>query len=528
MLTDLVLFNGSIYTMDPARPRVSALAAHDGTIVYLGDDATAREMALPYAEIVDLKGACALPGLADAHLHLSSFAEALSRVDVETPTLEEALRRVRERAMQIPSGQWVLGRGWNHNVWGGQFPTAAQLDRVVPDHPVFLGAKSGHAAWVNSRALAQAGITAETPDPPGGQIVRHADGRPTGLLLESAMGLVWRVVPEISLDEMVSAMCYAIELANRAGLTSVHDMDGPLALRAEQVLCERGELSLRILKSIPLEHLGEALALGIRTGLGNEWLRLGQVKMFADGALGPRTAWMLQGYETAPHDTGIPTTEIEVLRQAVHRANAAGLGCAIHAIGDRACREVLNIYEEARERYPQCRNRIEHLQILHPSDWARVGQLGVIGSMQPIHATSDMEISDRHLGNRAAGAYVFRALRAHGAVLAFGSDCPVEAIDPLLGIHAAVTRRRRDGSPGPDGWHPEQRLTVTEAVHGFTWGAAYAAGWEKRLGTLELNKLADITILDQDIWSIDPMAITQTRVLGTVVGGRFVWRDAAL
>ncbi|MBM3189069.1 MAG: amidohydrolase family protein, partial [Chloroflexi bacterium] len=289
MLADLVLLNGRIYTQCASRPWASALAAFEGTIVHVGDDASARELASSRALTVDLKGRCALPGLADAHLHLGSFAESLTRVDAETPTLELALARVAERAADTPPGQWVLGRGWNHNVWGGAFPTAAHLDGVAPDRPVLLGAKSGHAAWMNSRAMALAGITAETVDPPGGEIVRDAEGRPTGILLEGAMGLVWPLVPETSLDEMAAAMPRAIAAAHRAGLTSVHDMDGVLAFRAEQALRERGELTLRILKSIPLERLDEAIALGVRTGLGDDWLRLGQVKMFADGALGPRT-----------------------------------------------------------------------------------------------------------------------------------------------------------------------------------------------------------------------------------------------
>jgi predicted amidohydrolase YtcJ len=529
MGADLVLYNGTFYTLSAGQPRVSALAVRDGRIIYAGDDATARGMLAAGGEAVDLRGYCAIPGLADAHLHFSSFALSLMAVDAETPTLEEALARVAEYAARTPAGEWVVGRGWNHNVWGGEFPTAAQLDSVAPGHPVCLSAKSGHATWVNSVALRMAGITAGTADPPGGEIVHDAAGQPTGLLLEEAMNLVYRIIPARTAADIAEAMAdQAIPMAHRAGLTMVHDMDSPVAFSAQQMLQEQGRLSLRVLKSVPYVVLDEALAVGLRTGFGNDMLRIGQVKMFSDGALGPRTAWMLEGFETAPDNTGIATTDIAALREAAEKANAAGLGCAIHAIGDRACREILDIYESLRSRYPGMRNRIEHLQILHPDDFARVGRLGVIGSMQPIHATSDMHISDRHLGARAAGAYVFRTLLDLGAVLAFGSDCPVEVIDPLVGLHAAVTRRRADGTPSPEGWYPEQRLTVEQAVRGFTLGAAYAAGMEDRLGSLEVGKLADVTILGRDIFAIDPAEILHAGVMGTVVGGRFAWRDAGL
>ena len=528
MHADLVLYSGIIHTQDPARPLATALAAHEGQLVYVGEDAMARDLLAVGGEVIDLHGCCAIPGLVDAHVHLQSYARSLHIVDAETLSPQEALGRIAGRAQSTPVGEWVLGRGFNHNLWEGRFPTASQLDQVAPLHPVYVAAKSGHAAWVNSRALELAGIGVHTPDPAGGQIVRDAEGAPTGVMLEAAMELVRQHVPDSSLNSLVSEMREALANASRAGLTGLHDMDGPLSFRAQQVLHERGELELRILKSIPMAQLDAVIAVGLCTGYGDGMLRLGQVKMFADGALGQRTASMLDPYETTAHDTGIVATSPDVLRSAVEAANAAGLGCAIHAIGDRACREVLDVYESVRPVFPQCRNRIEHTQILHPDDVARVAHLGVIASMQPIHATSDMRISDEHLGDRAGRAYVFRSLLDSGAVVAMGSDCPVEAIDPLRGIHAAVTRRRADGSPGPTGWHAEQRLTVAEAVRGFTWGAAYAAGMEHTLGSLRAGYLADVTILDRDIYAIDPMEILNTKVVGTVVGGRFVWRDASL
>jgi predicted amidohydrolase YtcJ len=388
-----------------------------------------------------------------------------------------------------------------------------------------LKAKSGHALWVNSRAIELAGIAASTPDPAGGQIARDARGQPTGILLEDAMDLIARVQPVLTVEQLAEMMRAAFPLAHRAGLTGVHCFDGSEALAAYQMLRQRGELGLRVVKSIPRDKLSHALELGLHSGFGDDWLKIGPIKMFADGALGPRTASMLEPFESSD-SVGIVTLIETEMAEDVRRANAAGLSCAIHAIGDRACRTVLDVYEKVGVR--SLRNRIEHVQLLHPQDYDRLGKLSVVASMQPIHATSDMLMADRFWGKRCAGAYAWRAQLDAGVVLAFGSDCPVEKVDPLLGIHAAVTRRRADGSPGPDGWYPEQRLTVEEAVRAFTWGAAYAAGMEDRLGSIAAGKLADFTVLDCDIFEIEPMEITNACVDATIIGGRFMWRSEGL
>jgi predicted amidohydrolase YtcJ len=529
MHSDLVLFNGHFHTLDAQMPYATAVAIRDEQIVYVGDDATAREMLRPGGEVVDLKGRCVTPGLTDAHLHFSWFALGLQSVDVETPTLDEALARVGERAKIATPGAWITGWGWNHNLWG-DLPTAADLDHVAPNHPVALEAKSGHAVWVNSRALELAGVTASTPDPLSGQIVRDAHGQPTGILLEDAIDLITQVKPEPTPEELAELMRAAFPVAHRAGLTGIHDFDGPAAFAAFQLLrCtqrqQRGQLGLRVVKSIPREKLSQAIDLGLRSGFGDEWLRIGSVKLFADGALGPQTASMLEPFEGSDN-RGIATLTGTEMADNVRRANAAGLSCAIHAIGDRACRTVLDVYEEVGSR--ELRNRIEHVQLLHPQDYARLGKLGVIASMQPTHATSDMLMADKYWGKRSAGAYAWRTQLNAGAVLAFGSDCPVEKIDPLMGIHAAVTRRRADGGPGPEGWYPEQRLTVEEAVRAFTWGAAYAAGQEDRLGSITPGKLADFTVFDRDIFGIEPMEILNTHVDATIIGGQFVWRAEQL
>lgn len=527
MQSDLVLLNGRVHTLDARAPHATAVAVRDSRVLYVGDDAAARQTLRAGGETIDLRGRCVIPGLTDAHLHFSMYAIALRSVEAETETLADALSRVAEQAQTTPPGDWITGNGWNQNVWGGNFPTAADLDRVAPEHPVMLHAKSGHAMWVNSRTLELAGITASTPDPAGGQIARDAHGQPTGILLENAMDLVTAIQPALTPEQVAEAMLEAIPIAHRAGLTGVHDFDGPAAFAAFQMLKQRGRLGLRIVKSIPHDRLSQAIDLGLRSGLGDDWLRIGQVKLFADGALGPQTAWMLEPFEGSD-DLGIPTLDETEMADSVRRANAAGLACAIHAIGDRACRTVLDVYEEVGSREGALRNRIEHVQLLHSQDYARLGKLGVVASMQPIHATSDMLIADKYWGQRSAGAYAWRTQLDAGAALAFGSDCPVEKIDPLMGIHAAVTRRRANGSPGPEGWRAEQRLTVEEAVRAFTWGAAYAAGREDRLGSIAPGKLADFTVLDRDIFDIEPMEILNAHVDATIIGGQFAWRAGSL
>ncbi len=525
---NLVLFNGAFHTLNDSQPQVSAVAVRDGKFIYLGDEFGAKSaFGTESFEAVDLKGATVIPGLTDAHLHFEYYSMMLQNINAELPSAEDVVAEVKKKADSLPEGKWITGFGWNHNEWGGEFPTASMLDKVAPRHPVSLQAKSGHAIWVNSLAMRTVGITDSTPDPRGGQIVRDAAGKATGVILEEAMWMVDRNIPAPTTDELAAAIEIGMLTANKHGLTGIHDLDQPSVFKAFQKLQKEGKLTLRVNKGIPLDYLEAVIAAGIQTGFGDDMLHLGPVKMFADGALGPKTAWMLAGYDSAPDDTGIATTDTEVLCESVLKANANGLAVAIHAIGDRANREILDIYTEVKKQLPNTglRNRIEHVQLLAPEDLGRLADLGVIASMQPVHATSDMHIADKHWGSRVAGAYALKTQIEKGAVLALGSDCPVETLDPLVGIHAAVTRRRADGTPGPEGWRPEQRLTVEEAVKGYTQGPAYAAGMEDRLGTIKEGYLADMTILDKDIFTIDPMDILKTEVLGTVVDGKFVWRS---
>ncbi len=534
MQVGMVLYNGRIYTMDKASPRAQAVAIAGNRIAAVGDDDQIKNLLAPGGEAIDLGGRTVLPGLTDCHIHFVGYALRLTRIDLSgIASRAEALQLVAERARTARPGEWLLGGGWDRNLWEDtSFPTKEDLDSVAPDNPVALSSKDGHSLWANSLALARAGITAETPDPPGGEIERQpGTGEPTGILKEKASRLVTEVIEKPSLDAIQAALKVAMAHAQRAGLTGIHDCEDELAFAAFQGLLNGGELGLRVLMHIPVKNLDHAIGLGLRTGFGSEQLRVGGVKMFADGALGSRTAAMLAPYQDEPFNLGIVVTPKEEMRELVSKASRAGLSVAIHAIGDRANRDVLDILEESLQSGEGrgLRHRIEHVQLLHPTDIPRLAQLGVVASMQPIHATSDMEMVERHWGEeRARGAYAWRSLLDAGTVLAFGSDCPVETLDPLAGIHAAVTRRRGDGTPGPEGWHPGERITVQDAVRAYTVGAAYASGEEQDKGSITPGKLADLVVLSQDIFAIPAVAILGTKVEATVLGGRFVYVSEAM
>ncbi len=535
MQADLVLYNGDIHTMDQQVPRARALAVAGNRVLATGDDAAMRGLLGPGGRAQDLAGRTVLPGLIDSHLHFLSYGLSLRQIDLAgVPSLVSALARVAERAAVTAPGIWLQGRGWDNTLWQDQsYPAAAHLDRVAPDHPVFLKRKCGHIAWANTRALALAGIGATTPDPEGGEIERDpTTGQPTGILKERAADLILSRIGEPSPAEAESALRAAMTGALRAGLTSVHSMEGPDALRACQRLATAGELRVRVLMQVPEPNLEAAVALGLRSGFGDNWLRIGGVKLFADGSLGGRTALMLQPYDDS-EQCGIAVTGADELRALVSRAARAGLACFVHAIGDGANRSVLDAIEATRqieieaglvppsgEGRGRLRHRIEHVQVLHPADIPRLARLDVVASMQPIHCTQDMLMAEPRWGSRCAGAYAWRSLLDAGAALAFGSDAPVEDLNVMKGIQAAVTRRRPDGYPGPTGWYGEQRLTVAEAVRAYTTGGAYAGGEEAVKGRLAPGLLADLVVLDEDIFAIDPLAIGRVAVAATMVDGK--------
>jgi predicted amidohydrolase YtcJ len=531
MKADLLLSNGRIYTLEPEHPHAQAVAVVGNRILAVGDDAELRPLLRPGGRFVDLGGRAAIPGLIDAHVHFGSYSLGIlqGKVDLDNvPSKEEAVARAAEAAGRVPRGHWIQGRGWNRNIWPDPaFPTAADLDAEIPYHPAALQDKSHHAMWVNSRAMELVGISASSGDPAGGEIVRDQMGQPTGMLLETACDLVHNTIPDPDLNTYVDALRLGTAKAQPLGLTGIHDPGHPLVLAAFEVLRSRGEMGLRALVHIPADGLEAAAKLGLHSGMGNEYVRIGGVKIFADGALGPQTAHMLEPYQGTTANTGIPTHSADELQGLVRTAHDAGLSVAVHAIGDAANRAVLDAIaaspRQAYEHPPALPDRIEHVQVLHLDDLPRLAALGVVASGQPIHATSDMEMAERYWGPRCDLAYAWRSLLDAGARLAFGSDCPIETLDPLAGIHAAVTRRRASGSPGPEGWIPGQRLAVPEAVRAYTLDAAHASGETHVKGSLAPGKLADLVVLSHDIFKIDPMGILDASVEMTVFDGEVVF-----
>jgi hypothetical protein len=521
-----VLLEGRIFpSADQASP-VEALAIRSGRVDALGTAAAVEAAADRKTERVRLGGRTVLPGLIDAHVHLHQYALGLDQVDCATPTLEECLGRLKRRAGTAPPGSWVRGHGWDQNLWG-RYGTLQELDGAVPLNPAFITAKSLHSGWINSRALALAGISGSTPDPPGGRIERDAQGTPTGILFENALRLVSQVIGEQTPQALADHLQRAQSALWAFGLTGVHDFDGPQCLRALQILRQSGRLGLRVLKNLPVTELEHALALGLRSGFGDDWIRLGNIKLFADGALGPRTAAMFDAYRGEPDNTGMLLIDGEELAEIGIRAAEGGWALSVHAIGDRANHEVLDALSTVRAHErgrgaPLLRHRIEHLQVMHPDDLTRPAELGVVASMQPIHALSDMAMAERFWGERTRHAYAWRAQLEAGARLAFGSDAPVESPNPFWGLHAAVGRRRLDGSPGPDGWHPQQKLQLREALSAYTLGPAYAAGWEGVQGQLRPGGWADLIVLDRDPFECEVEELAALKPVGTMVGGE--WR----
>jgi len=519
----VVLFEGgTIHTGDPRHPRASALAARGEWIAAVGGGPDLRA-AFPGARRVDLGGLAVFPAFTDSHIHLAAVGLALRRVDLgPCRSLRDAVAAVAAAARTASPGAWLRGRGWDKNLWPeGRFPQRGDLDPVTGDHPAVFQSKDGHAAWVNSRALRQAGITRETPDPEGGRIVRDpATGEPTGLLTERALRPVLALADRPTPEALEQAILDATEVAHRAGLAGVHVVEDGEVLAALQRLRARGALGVRVCMTIPEESLDAAIAVGLRTGFGDAWLRIGGVKIFSDGALGPQTASILEPYEGQPENYGVAVRTQEQLRVLVGRAASHGVAAVVHAIGDRANRWVLDAIEDARADTARhgLRHRIEHAQVLHPDDLPRLAALGVVASMQPIHCTQDRDIANRYWGARSRYAYAFRSLLRHGTHLTFGSDAPVETLDALAGIYAAVTRKRQ-AEPDAPAWYPEEALTVAETIGAYTQGPAYATGEETTKGVLASGYVADFVGLSEDLLAVPPDRIPAARVMLTVVGG---------
>lgn len=529
---DLVLLNGKIWTVNPAQPQAEAVAVRAGRIAAVGSTAEIRKWAGPATQAIDLGGKLVVPGFNDAHVHFYSGGRNLASVQLRNARSQAEFRdRIRDFAAKQPEGRWILGGDWDHENWNpAGLPTRRLIDAATSKNPVFVSRLDGHMALANSRALELAGINRNTPDPPGGSIVRDASGEPTGVLKDAAMDAVGRVIPPPSEDELAEAIRAAMRYAAENGVTSVQDMSAsPEILRVYQKLLERGELTVRIYGAQPLASWQRLAAVGVRAGFGSDKLKIGGMKAFADGSLGSTTALFFEPYADAPETPGLAADDMipeGKMRDRILAADQAGLQVMVHAIGDRANHVVLNLFETAAARNGarDRRFRIEHAQHLRKEDIARFGRLGVVASMQPYHAIDDGRWAEKRIGpERAKGSYAFRSLLASGAVLAFGSDWHVAPMQPLMGIYAAVTRATLDDRR-PGGWIPEEKIGVAEAVRAFTMGGAYASFDEKIKGSIETGKLADMAVISEDILTIEPARIDRTRVDMTVFDGKVIFR----
>jgi len=528
---DLVLVNGKVWTVDDKRPEVEAVAVLGNRIAAVGSTEEIRKWIGANTKVIDLQGKRVVPGFNDSHVHFLDGGLGLASVqlrDARTP--EEFHNRIRDFAAKSPKGRWILNGCWDHETWTPpNLPTRRLIDAVTPDNPVFINRLDGHMCLANSLALKLAGVTRETPDPPGGTIVRDANGEPTGVLKDAAMSYVHKVIPNPSEEVIAEAVRAALAYAAENGVTSVQDMSAsPNVFAVYQKLLANGELTARIYGRQPLSEWERLERAGVRAGFGNDKLKIGGLKGFADGSLGSTTALFFEPYLDDPKTSGLPSDEMfpeSKMLDNILNADKAGLQIAVHAIGDKANKTILDMFAEVEKRNGarDRRLRIEHAQHLRMEEIKRFGAQRVIASMQPYHAIDDGRWAENRIGpNRAKGTYAFRSLLDAGAALAFGSDWFVAPMEPMMGIYAAVTRRTLDGKR-PNGWVPEQKISVAEAVRAYTMGSAYASGDEKIKGSIEPGKLADLAVLSVDIFKIDPVEIEKAKVVMTVFDGRVVY-----
>ncbi|MGD8302137.1 MAG: amidohydrolase, partial [Desulfobacterales bacterium] len=524
---DLILLNGTIRTLDRQNPQAEAIAVKAGRIIAVGENDAIAALAGEKTERVDLKKRLTLPGLMDSHFHFYDWAIGRKQLNLaQINSLDELLERVARTAAGLAPQKWILGQGWNESDWPQHtMPRRDHLDAMAPDHPVALWRCDLHLVAVNSRALELAGIDATTPDPTDGVIEKDTSGQPTGILRELAPNLIKAVIPAPAADEVVAAMQDGIMHLHTLGLTGLHDvrlmggLEGAPALKAWQLLNEKDKLDLRCWVSLAGERLEEAIALGLRTGLGDECLHIGHLKYFADGGMGARTAWMLEPYLDAEY--GMPLGSMAELAEKIAAAESAGLAVMVHAIGDRANREIVNVLEElvesrnrttARSFMPSAlSHRIEHAQMIRSEDIQRLAKLKVAVCVQPHNMILDINMIDESVGPLGRHTYAYKEMIDAGIPVLLSSDAPVCDPSPLVGIHAAVTRQRRDGTP-EGGWYPEQRISVEDAVRGYTTVPATFYGQSHKMGTLTPGKRADMIVLDRDIFEVDPMEIVDARV----------------
>ncbi len=528
-VADVVFTNGKIWTVNQETPTAEAVAVSGGRIIAVGSSGEVKKHIGSGTQVIDLQGKRMLPGLIDNHTHFMSGGFQLQSVDLRTSKNEgEFARLIKERADRYPS-RWITGGDWDHDNWpGSNLPTKELIDKHTLTTPVFVNRYDGHMALANSYVLKLAGITGQTPDPPGGTIVKDPrTGEPTGVLKDEAMGLVYRHIPDASEQEMIEAARLALAEARRFGLTSIQDISSGADLRVYQILKAKGELTARFYSRLPLYQWQNLANTGVKVPFGDEWIRIGSLKSFMDGSLGSSTALFFEPFTSDPGTRGLAMDIVSDGRfeEWAIGADKAGLQLSIHAIGDSANSLLLDVFAKAIKENPvwDRRFRIEHAQHIHPKDFKRFAQLGVIASVQPYHAIDDGRWAEKRIGyERCKTTYAFRTFLDSGVKMCFGSDWTVAPLNPLLGIYAAVTRRTIDGAT-PQGWFPEQKISVKDAIEAYTINNAYAAFEENEKGSITVGKLADFVVLEEDILSIDPVKIEKVEVAMTILGGKVVY-----
>jgi predicted amidohydrolase YtcJ len=528
---DLIVTRAKVWTVDKSHPTAQAVAVLGNRIVAVGSNAEIGVWRGPATRVIDAGGKLLLPGFNDSHLHFVDGGAQLGNVELNDATsVEEFVRRMRDRAGKTPKGEWILGGNWDETKWTPiQLPLKEWIDPFTANIPVFVSRYDGHSSLANSAALKLVGISAQTPDPPGGVIVRDSHRNPTGVLRDAAMDLVSKVIPLPSHEQELQAVKRALALAASVGVTSVQHMNPEYAdIAAYAELLEKGELTARIYAAPLITKVEDQAKIGVRHGFGSAFLRVGALKAYADGSLGSRTAYFFDPFLDQPDNHGLLSDEMQplsLMRDRMMKADGAGLQLCTHAIGDRAISTVLDLYTEVVRAHGEAdrRFRIEHAQHMASGDFDRFAQLHVVASMQPYHAIDDGRWAEGRIGReRASRSYAWRTFLDHGVRLAFGTDWPVAPLNPLQGIHAAVTRATLDGK-NADGWFPEQKITVAEAVEAYTLGSAYAEFQDQEKGSITPGKLADMVLLSDDIFTIPTEKIREVKVLTTIVDGRIVW-----
>ncbi len=526
---DNIFYNGKIFTSRSENDFVTAMAIKDGKIIAVG---TRKELFRRYipsdSDGVDLGGRLVVPGFHDAHVHMWNGAKLSRQLDLRGITsLDSVLRKVKAAVARAKPGEWIIGRGWDHELWEKKvLPNKRELDKISRQHFIYLKRVDGHAAWVNSAVLRMLRYSARTPDPPGGKIMRnHLSKVPTGILFDAAFDILDKIIPELTFSQKYNLLEKNIAFANRLGLTSITDLSPNNLYAVYAKLYQDNKLTLRINFFITFDQNMDSLRNYFsQYAINKQFLQAHLVKLYADGSLGSRTAYLKQPYLDAPDNVGIPKYTFSQLLEKVRRIDEAGYQVGIHGIGDGAINEILRVYDSLRVEQPQRQRRwrIEHAQVMDSTDFPLFAKLGVIASMQPSHCITDLHWAEERIGNRTRFSYAWNSFLKHRVVLAFGTDWPVEPLNPMIGLYAAVTRQDTTGYP-PEGWHREERISMGHAIMAYTIGSAYAYGNELWCGTLQPGRLADFVVLDRDLFRIEPMEILKTRVLATYVGGKIVF-----